>query len=379
MLDWMVHCRPLMASAEYGLVWLSFASVLWLSIRSPFGVIQGMVLGTVFATSYFAVKYAVAQRNWEVLNNAHSSVTCRPLRERVALDDLSHRIFAVSMRGFSFFGSSLVLSQTLVAEAHRLNPIWVCIDFRGLVGIDSTAAGQLKFLVLQLRNSGMHVSLSSVPSKNIEGLLQAHQIIGPQGLVPDDLIFSTLDDALQGSENKMLVDRGIDPQMLETEKRVTLEDIFQNYIDSMPSSELADARSSLARHFVLQEVVEGEWLFEARDKPKKIYIVGHGTMRLVFDVPVSKRDVIDESSSLADEPKQLASFIGDVLGDAAFYGRDAYGFGAKAEEGGCTVYSLSTSKIQRLEHEDLPSMYLLHKIFIYNNARYQKQYLVPKG
>mmetsp|Transcript_40295 Transcript_40295/g.79593 ORF Transcript_40295/g.79593 Transcript_40295/m.79593 type:complete len:117 (+) Transcript_40295:330-680(+) len=72
MLDWMVHCRPLMASAEYGLVWLSFASVLWLSIRSPFGVIQGMVLGMLFATYYFAVKNAVAQQNWEVLNLPHS-------------------------------------------------------------------------------------------------------------------------------------------------------------------------------------------------------------------------------------------------------------------------------------------------------------------
>jgi len=255
----------------------------------------------------------------------------------------------------------------------------VCIDLRGLVGIDSTAAGQLKFLVSQLQSSGMHVSLSSVPSKNIEGLLQAHEIIGPQGLVSDDLIFSELDAALQGSENKMLMDMGIEPQMFKTKKEGMLEDLFQNYVDLMPSSQLADARSSLAGHFDQQELAEGDWLFEARDKPKTIYIVGHGKMRLFFDVPVSKRDVMDHSSALADELLQQVSCSGDVLGDAAYYGRDEYGFSAKAEQGGCTVYSLATSKIKQLEHEDMASMYLLHKIFIYNNVRYQKQYLVPKG
>jgi len=284
------------------------------------------------------------------------------------------------MRGFSFFGSSLVLSQTLVAEARRLNPIWVCIDFRGLVGIDSTAAGQLKFLVQQLQNSGMHVCLSSMPSKNIEGLLEAHQIIGPQGLISDDLIFSELDAALQGSENKMLMDMGIEPQILAAEKRVTLEDIFQNFMDSMPSSQLADARSSLARHFDQRGLVEGEWLCEACAKPKKLYIVGRGKMRLFLEVPVSKRDVSEISSASAGEPLQQVSGVGEVLGDAGFYSRDAsYGFSAKAEQGGCTVYSLSTSKIKELEYEDMASMYLLHKIFIYNNARYQRQYLVPKG
>jgi len=363
MLDWLINSRTLMAPAEYGLVWFSFASVMWLTAVDSFGVIDGMLLGTIATAAYFAVKYACNQDTWEIVSS-QSSITSRPFKERriLARAAAESQILAVGIKGFLFFASSLALSQGILSEATKRRARFVCLDFRIVCGLDSTAAGQLKFLITGLAREGTVVILSSLTvSAGVLQLLEAHGIVGNDGAIPASSVFDSLDEALKHCENQFLQDSGIYPRSLR-QREERFEDILLEYMTGLPGAKPGErAVQDLAGHFSRQEIKAGATLFRRGDRPESIFIVTAGYLRI-------------------DEVPPRIDGVGTILGDASFYGGSkSYGCDAVAGPGGCVVYYLRGAGLEELEVADPVTTNLLHKMLLRDNVRFSQQFLVPKA
>merc|ERR1712232_890798 len=277
------------------------------------------------------------------------------------------QILAICMKGFPFFGSSLQMSQAIAGEAARRDAHYVCLDFGGIHGADSTAAGQLKFLVFSLLRDGREVLCSSA-SEDLKWLLVANEVPGT------DHIFNTLDDSLQYVEHQVMRRRGVVPRALKPEAACVGELLLDLLMQSSkPSQKEIAAAQCLETRFKRMRFRPGEALYRSGERADGLYIVSKGSVKLMsFSAPQSSSDSPGKSNAMrpdtdpapdtaddglveaddgdgkAYEPPRIV-MPGSLIGVSAFCAEHAYGRSAVAEKFGCVAYKLTRPDLEELE------------------------------
>eukprot|EP00929_Paragymnodinium_shiwhaense_P083733 TRINITY_DN44724_c0_g1_i1.p1 TRINITY_DN44724_c0_g1~~TRINITY_DN44724_c0_g1_i1.p1 ORF type:complete len:935 (+),score=193.40 TRINITY_DN44724_c0_g1_i1:91-2895(+) len=405
MSDWLLFSRPRMSRIEYGLLWMSFACVSWRTAQEAYGVIDGMLISSVIAASFFAYRYARTHAGWKMVS-AHSSLT-RPFSERQILDRFQPHVLAICMKGYPFFGSSLHMSQAIAGEADKRRARFVCIDFGGTHGADSTAAGQLKFLACALLREGREVLFSSA-SEELQWLLVANEVPGSEH------IFCTLDDTLQYVEHQILQRSNVVPRALKPEAACVGELLLDFVEKSRPGRRQVEAAHALEMSFQRKRFRPGEVLYRRGEKADTVYIIAAGVAKLTSCLHVvSAEDAAcapsgmrpdcadavrveepsaavvadageaeaDDGDGSKDEPPRIVR-PGSIIGASQFYAHHVYGRNAVAEQQGCVAYALTRSSLEELEGTDdiaaATAVMFLQNVLLRDLSLHRQQFLVPK-
>ncbi|KAI9918957.1 hypothetical protein PsorP6_011770 [Peronosclerospora sorghi] len=98
MLEWLWHARNKLLSREYGIVWITFLSMVFVNLE------LGIVVGIVIAGFNFIYSYVVTSSVRRVVKRSRVE---RNLRERVLLQNMRMSIVTLELDGYIFFGSSV--------------------------------------------------------------------------------------------------------------------------------------------------------------------------------------------------------------------------------------------------------------------------------
>lgn len=214
--DWLVLSYFKLTLVEYGLLWLTFASVM------QWGLEGGIAAGIVCATLYFAYAYAQSQVQSLEAGRARSTVV-RTVEHQTALGLLwdSH-VATAHLQGFVFFGSAQSIGGKLHEIAARLvastkeaesvtaagasmdadgtqhsigeeyghgdkqraavlavasAPRFFVIDFSKVTGMDSSGARTIASVCRELGAAGITPILTNTDHHGIVGLLNAHDVV----------------------------------------------------------------------------------------------------------------------------------------------------------------------------------------------------------
>ncbi|OWZ15039.1 Sulfate Permease [Phytophthora megakarya] len=98
MLEWLWHARNKLLPREYGIVWLTFLSMVFVNLE------LGIVVGIIIAGFNFIYSYIATASVHRVMKRSRVE---RDLRERVLLQNMRMSIVTLELEGYIFFGSSV--------------------------------------------------------------------------------------------------------------------------------------------------------------------------------------------------------------------------------------------------------------------------------
>ncbi|KAG7399129.1 hypothetical protein PHYBOEH_009707 [Phytophthora boehmeriae] len=273
-LEWLWHARNKMLAREYGIVWLTFLSMVFVNLE------LGIVVGIIIAGFNFIYSYIAASSVRRVMKRSRVE---RDLRERVLLQNMRMSIVTLELEGYIFFGSSVKVmdevrrhvlvtttekqeaqtvsgSSILSSRAHSASPYvarsledtfnddlttldsvfdeheihgysstpkpgktesaalhaartrYFILDFEKVSGVDATAVRSCFNATKELLyQHGIALVFASVPS-DAERLLRVHDVIEKEdGSGTGSLVFDTLDKALEWCEDELLISEGVLP------------------------------------------------------------------------------------------------------------------------------------------------------------------------
>ncbi|GMF38775.1 unnamed protein product [Phytophthora fragariaefolia] len=97
-LEWLYHARNKLLPREYGIVWLTFLSMVFVNLE------LGIVVGIIIAGFNFIYSYIATSSVHRVMKRSRVE---RDLRERVLLQNMRMSIVTLELEGYIFFGSSV--------------------------------------------------------------------------------------------------------------------------------------------------------------------------------------------------------------------------------------------------------------------------------
>ncbi|KAF4318564.1 hypothetical protein BBO99_00007270 [Phytophthora kernoviae] len=252
-LEWLWHARNKMLTREFGIVWLTFLSMVFVNLE------LGIVVGIIIAGFNFIYSYIAASSVRRVMKRSRVE---RDLRERVLLQNMRMSIVTLELEGYIFFGSSVKVmdevrrhvlvtttekqeaqtstdtfnddlttldsvfdeqeihgysstpksGKTGSAALHAARTRYFILDFEKVSGVDATAVrscfNATKELLYQ---HGIALVFASVPT-DAERLLRVHDVIEKEdGSGSGSLVFDTLDKALEWCEDELLISEGVLP------------------------------------------------------------------------------------------------------------------------------------------------------------------------
>jgi sulfate permease, SulP family len=134
---WLIAERSKQAVGDFITVWAIVIAIVWL------GFVPGIVIGLAVGCVTFVVRYGridAVQHRWRG-DTVRSSLE-RSAHESEVLTQFGDRIRIFKLRGFIFFGVADRLYRELLRCAEEVDGImWIIVDFAGVTGMDSSAAG----------------------------------------------------------------------------------------------------------------------------------------------------------------------------------------------------------------------------------------------
>ncbi|KAG7390901.1 hypothetical protein PHYPSEUDO_006385 [Phytophthora pseudosyringae] len=97
-IEWLWHARNKLLPREYGIVWLTFLSMVFVNLE------LGIVVGIIIAGFNFIYSYIATASVHRVMKRSRVE---RDLRERVLLQNMRMSIVTLELEGYIFFGSSV--------------------------------------------------------------------------------------------------------------------------------------------------------------------------------------------------------------------------------------------------------------------------------
>ncbi|RMX69466.1 hypothetical protein DD238_001378 [Peronospora effusa] len=273
MIEWLWHARNKLLPREYGIVWLTFLSMVFVNLE------LGIVVGIIIAGFNFIYSYIATSSVHRVMRRSRVE---RDLRERVLLQNMRMSIVTLELKGYIFFGSSVKVmdevrrhvlvtttekqeaqtsgSSTFLsrhqpspyvarsledqfnddlatldsvfddheihgysstpkaggksgpAALHAARTRYFILDFEKVSGVDATAVRSCFNATKELlAQHGIALIFACVPT-DAERLLRVHDVIEKEdGSGTGLLVFDTLDKALEWCEDELLVSAGVLP------------------------------------------------------------------------------------------------------------------------------------------------------------------------
>jgi SulP family sulfate permease len=303
------------------------------------GVVDGLLIGIGLAILLFAWSY----RHVPVIRASLPGSACRSSVVRspealCVLDREGESILLQRLQGYLFFLNATALPAAVserVASGGRLR--FLVIDFRDVVGMDSSAHGAFERVEQLASEHGFQVLLASLGP----ALATQFHRRGTKAPPQRAQLFDTVDHALQHVENRILADAAID---------------------------LVNAPLSLARQL---ETLLGTSVAEARLESYLEHVVLRAGMALIRQgEPADAMYFIERGSVSARIGQPGGAFLrlrtttaGALVGEIAIYRGGMRTASVIAEEDS-VVTRLSTSALAHMERDDPGLANLLHRFLI---------------
>ena len=174
--DWLYRSRRLVSKQEFAIIWFTFLCVVFLSMASSFGVLEGMVLGCMLAALVFTVLYARI-KVYEVLTGKILEGS-KSAEERSRHAAILNDVLPIKLRGYVFFGTTMQFSHRIEKLIKAANARFVILDMRQVVAIDGTAAMALTSMQKLYVTHGVHTILTGVKKEGEKfRMLLAHGMV----------------------------------------------------------------------------------------------------------------------------------------------------------------------------------------------------------
>jgi len=277
------------------------------------GFLEGLMFGCLLAVGIFAMQYSRSRAVIRAISDAHffRSNVSRSLAEHAVVERLGHRIAVIHVEGYLMFGSS----PQLVDAVQRLLKVqgtdWIVVSFRGVRGLDYSAALDLVTLGRQAGTHGKHIVLTELRG-SVPGALRDTGVNIPSNPdhidpnLPEGLChIAHYNPALQCCENALIRAAGVtgpfsSHNLNSDPATAVLAQTFGDYLDE--DSELLQ---TLQQYFETTEYQPGTVVWHAGSNATFFVGVVHGCIHSLHTPTSGNAD-----DAFIVEVVQRGAFIG---------------------------------------------------------------------
>jgi SulP family sulfate permease len=335
LVDWLAKGWHTMQRADY----LQMVVIFLVIVRWDF--VAGVALGIVAACLTFAINTSRLRLVKLGLNRTvYSGRVDRPSYQHEELVRHGQSIQIMWLHSFVFFGSAhrLLLQIKEIVEAQRGSCRSLILDFRQVLGIDSSAVMSFVKLRQIADREGFVVVLSAVPPQ-VEVALRAGGLLG-DGDNSTCRVFQNIDSALEWCEDRLLTEI-----MTREEALGSAEEWLAREIGSAPLF------ARLASYLEVVEYQPGDILIQQGDAADSLYLLYAGRVTVLFHTP--------EGADL-----RLRSMVGHtIVGEMGLYRTLPRGASVRADQP-TIAYRLSREAMTQMEQDDPTLAYAFHKLVI---------------
>jgi sulfate permease, SulP family len=333
--EWLIRVRRTMPLLDYlQIIVIMFAIIRWDFLAGvAFGVVSACVTFAINTSRIRLVKQAVDR-------SAYHSRVDRPVPQQEALVQHGSSIQIMWLHGFVFFGSAhrllLDVKQIIETRGHDVCQSLI-LDFRQVLGIDSSAALNLGKLWNFAEREGFVIALSSVPPA-VEKALRNGGMLGANDQVAK--LFPDLDAALEWCEDSVIArhinsDVAIRSADEWLEREIGAPELFRRLVSYLKQFEFAT----------------GDYVFEQGAAGDALYLLCAGRVSVIY-------------RHLNGAELRLRSMAGQtVLGEMGLYRTQPRGASVRVDEASL-VYQLSADALARMEADDPALAYAFHKFIV---------------
>lgn len=333
--EWLIRTRRAMPIAEY----LQIIIIMLVIIQWNF--LAGVAVGVVSACVTFAINTSRVRLVKQVVDrSSYRSRVDRAIAHQEVLTKYGSSIPIMWLHGFVFFGSAhrLLLDVKQIVETRGYN---VCrsliLDFRQVLGIDSSAILNLSKLWNFAEREGFIVAVSAVPTA-VEKALRNGGLLGPQDKV--GRLFPDLDAALEWCEDNLIAER------------ISSEAALRS-ADEWLAREIGGPEMfvRLVSYLEQLEFKAGDYIFLQGAAADALF--------LIYTSSVSVLLQLANGTEL-----RLRSMAGQtVLGEMGLYRTHPRGASVRVDKAS-VVYRLSADALSVMEADDPTLAYAFHKFIV---------------
>ena len=332
--DWLIKIRRSMQPADYIQVVIIFLVIV------GWNFVGGVVVGIITACITFAVNTSrIRLVKLGLDRSTYGSRVDRPSFQQEELIRHGNRIQIIWLHGFIFFGSAHRLLQHIQEVVHQQGGACrsIILDFRQVLGIDSSAAMSLMRLRQFAEREGFAIVFSQMPPR-VERVLRVSGILRTGDGVSE--VFANLDSALEWCEEQLL------------NELMSPEDALRS-TEEWLAGEIG-SKELLARLLTRLEKVDyqaGAPLFTQGEQGDSLYLLYAGRVTVLYTTP--------ESAQL-----RLRSLVGHtVVGEMGLYRTMPRGASVRADVP-TAAYRLSRMAMQEMEQHDPELASAFHRFIV---------------
>ena len=331
--DWLIKTWRSMQRADYVQVLIIFMVIV------AWNFVAGVVVGVVTACITFAVNTSrIRLVKLGLDRSTYGSRVDRPAFQQEELVRHGNRIQIIWLHGFIFFGSAHRLLQHVQDVVRQQDGTCrsIILDYRQVLGIDSSAVMSLTRLHQFAEREGFSIIFSEVPP-HVERVLRTSGILRADGV---SQLYTNLDSALEWCEDQLL------------SELVRPEDALRS-TEEWLASEIG-SKELLARLLTRLEKVEyqtGASVFIQGEQGDSLYLLYAGRVTVLYD-------------TVEGTPLRLRSFVGHtVVGEMGLYRTMPRGASVRADVP-TAAYRLSRTAMEEMEQDDPALASAFHRFIV---------------
>jgi len=305
------------------------------------GVFAGLGVGLVLAVTLFVINYSrIGVTKWTFSFASLQSNVERSPQQAQCLKDHGEQLFGLELQGMIFFGTATKVVEQVqqrIQDSSRIPVRFVLLDFRRVVGLDSSAL--LSFLRLKYLAQKNHFYLvfTGLPSKIKNQLIKGDCLELDSPLYE---VFSDRDRGLEWCENQILAECN-----LAENQSIPIIEQFQD----IPL--LANWAERLMTYLTPVHLEAGETLFSQGDAADDLYFVESGRVSVIFALSGGKT-------------KRFRTYsTGTIIGEIGLY-HDAKRSASVIADENSTLYRLSKATLSQIERTEPELATAFHKFIV---------------
>ena len=331
--DWVIEPAKRLERLEYAML-LGILLVI-----ASFGLLEGVGVGLIMAVILFVVSYGRINVVRHRITGKHQrSRVTRSAEQRDYLRSVGEQIQILQLQGYVFFGTANGLLQQ-VREAIETDHInFLILDFARVSGVDSTALLNMAKMQQLVDGRDMSFLLTGLSEKSKKQI--THElVISPTNNL---FVFDRLDEALQWSEERLLLAADYDPNS-------PMPPLEQQLRTLLPEAENIGELLSLMD---LVELSAGHYLMRQGDAPDNMYFIREGAVTAQ----------LEREDGTIRRLETMGS--GRVVGELGFY-LDQPRTAAVVSNGDTWVYRLTRDRLNEIERDHPDAASTLHQLIVH--------------
>ena len=306
-----------------------------LAIIAAVGFLPGVAVGVIAAVAMFVVNYSRSSVvKHELDGTSFSSRVIRHPQARALLAEVGQQAYYLQLQGYIFFGTAYGLLEAVRARVRRTTTRHVVLDFRQVIGLDSTALLSFDKLRQLARDGGFSLTFA--------GLSPAlREQFGQGGLseATDGLRFApNLDWAAEWVEDQLCL-------MADDGGERSLDESLQAIVPGQ-------ATARLVGYLERRVVAPGAYLMRQGDAPDVLYFIESGQVTAQLEQP--GRELVRLETMRG----------GRIVGELGFYLGTQRSAAVVADQP-TVAYVLSQETLARMERDDPAAAHAFHRVVVH--------------